>query len=127
MPLLELRHVKPDEALRGNMQESNRKHEGRGKGLRKRASQISPRLSDTNPRSGYLPTFLSIHSLYDSIPYLNKPKSSPCPSKSGSECFFFQAGFYWFDYHIIYPFSHPPIYSIFPEDICACWALELQW
>lgn len=32
MPLLELRHVQPDEALCGKKQESNGKQEGTGKG-----------------------------------------------------------------------------------------------
>lgn len=41
---------------------------------------------------GSLPPFLSTHLPHDSfIPYPNKPKSCPCPSKSGSECLFFQA------------------------------------
>lgn len=123
MPLLELRHVQPDEALCGNKQESIWSQEGRGRGLRRRASQISPRLSDhTSARSsnpfdffGSLPPFLSTPLPHDSlILYLNKPKSCPGLSNSGSECLFL--GFYWSYYHI----SHP----IFPKGILC--VLKLQ-
>lgn len=75
MPLLELRHVQPDEALCGNKHESNWQDGKYPQAFRPHHSG-SP-IPFLYVLSGSLPLFLSTQSLHDSIPYHNEPSHVP--------------------------------------------------